>query len=491
MRFDSYVCRVTTFASLTMVYCSLLSGQSIMSISPTGTYLTVPAAVNADGSVVVGYYRQTALSQDRAFRWSVSLGFEDLGLLPEPCCTYSQATCVSDDGNVIGGYGGDNNGGSDGCGGAQARAFRWTRESGMVTLPWGGVAPCGGGGASASGISGDGTVMVGSSNFGCHSYACTWIFPVGANPEFRKLNFFDPVSGANGISSDGQVAVGAVSSPVYPCRWVSGSGAQAIPSPGSPAVARAVNADGTVIIGNVTTLYSSIAFRYTSQGVQSLGSLSSGGLQYDGAYAWDVSGDGEFVVGESTISYVGTFAFLWTPSLGMVNLNTYLPTIGIAINGWTLGGTTAVSENGSTLVGWGSSSSGKAAWRVTLNSSVWSLFGAGVAGTNGIPVLSGGGSLAPGSSGSLSLTSANPTSSSILFGSLASSPISFVGGTLFAYPVSISVPLLTSANGNSVLPFTWPTGIPSGTSLYFQFAVQDDAAHHGVALSNALRAVTP
>jgi trimeric autotransporter adhesin len=36
-----------------------------------------------------------------------------------------------------------------------------------------------------------------------------------------------------------------------------------------------------------------------------------------------------------------------------------------------------------------------------------------------------------------------------------------------------------------------PAGVPSGTSLYFQYAIQDAAAVQGVALSNALQATTP
>ncbi|MCB9898386.1 MAG: hypothetical protein H6825_10315 [Planctomycetes bacterium] len=45
--------------------------------------------------------------------------------------------------------------------------------------------------------------------------------------------------------------------------------------------------------------------------------------------------------------------------------------------------------------------------------------------------------------------------------------------------------------GLGLLLVAWPAGIPSGSTLYFQEAVQDAAAVYGVSLSNALLAVTP
>ncbi len=37
----------------------------------------------------------------------------------------------------------------------------------------------------------------------------------------------------------------------------------------------------------------------------------------------------------------------------------------------------------------------------------------------------------------------------------------------------------------------WPAGIPPATELWFQLALADAAAPCGIALSNALRAITP
>jgi hypothetical protein len=122
---------------------------------------------------------------------------------------------------------------------------------------------------------------------------------------------------------------------------------------------------------------------------------------------------------------------------------------------------------------------------------VFSQVGAGLAGINGVPHLAGTGTLAAGSAGSLSLTSARPSSAAVLFMSLASAPAPFKGGTLIPVPSLLTVSLFTNGSGGIVLPFVWPAGMPSETSIYFQYAIQDAAAVQGVALSNGLKGVTP
>jgi spore coat protein A len=121
----------------------------------------------------------------------------------------------------------------------------------------------------------------------------------------------------------------------------------------------------------------------------------------------------------------------------------------------------------------------------------WTDLGLGLPGVDGVPVLAGTGALTPGSAGSLSLTSAKPSTPALLFLSLASAPVPFKGGTLVANPLLLTVSLSTNASGALLLPFTWPSGLPSGTSIWFQYAVKDAAAVQGVALSNGLKATTP
>ena len=126
-----------------------------------------------------------------------------------------------------------------------------------------------------------------------------------------------------------------------------------------------------------------------------------------------------------------------------------------------------------------------------VSPSAWTNLGGGLAGVSGVPQLAGTGTLAASSAGSLALTSAKPSAAAVLFVSLASVPSPFKGGVLVAFPPVVTIPLATDGVGALALPFTWPSGVPSATSLYFQYAVQDAAAVKGVSLSNALQAATP
>jgi len=121
----------------------------------------------------------------------------------------------------------------------------------------------------------------------------------------------------------------------------------------------------------------------------------------------------------------------------------------------------------------------------------FSDLGSGLAGVSGVPALSGSGTLAAGSSGSLSLTAANASSPALLCVALASVPAPFKGGVLVAFPFTLVVALATDGSGALLLPFVWPSGVPAGTSLYFQYAIQDAAGPQGASLSNALKGVTP
>ena len=123
--------------------------------------------------------------------------------------------------------------------------------------------------------------------------------------------------------------------------------------------------------------------------------------------------------------------------------------------------------------------------------SVWTDLGFGLAGIAGIPDLVGTGSLAAGSPGSLALSAAHPSAPALLFISFASVPAPFKGGVLAAFPPALMLTLATNGAGALTLSFTWPSGVPPATSVYFQFAIPDGAAPFGVALSHAVKGVTP
>jgi hypothetical protein len=131
-------------------------------------------------------------------------------------------------------------------------------------------------------------------------------------------------------------------------------------------------------------------------------------------------------------------------------------------------------------------------WTGTAPPDPWTVLGFGLAGVDGIPQLTGTGSLQPLSTGAIQLEHGAPSASVLLMLSLAVNPVPFKGGTLVTVPLAAQFFLATSASGTLLLPWLeWPSGIPAGTTLVFQAAIQDAAAIKGVALTNAVQALTP
>ena len=124
-------------------------------------------------------------------------------------------------------------------------------------------------------------------------------------------------------------------------------------------------------------------------------------------------------------------------------------------------------------------------------SATYTDIGCDLDGVTGGPVLSGEGALTSGSSNTLSLSNAAPSANAALFVSLVGSAAPFKGGTLKVVPILTSVGAVTSGAGTFDLPFAWPAGVPSDLDIFFQWAIQDNAAVSNVSLSNALRGTTP
>lgn len=122
---------------------------------------------------------------------------------------------------------------------------------------------------------------------------------------------------------------------------------------------------------------------------------------------------------------------------------------------------------------------------------VWEMFGEGLAGVAGEPVLTGLGALTQGDNTNVHLTG-HPNSAVALFiGVGAGTPVPFKQGTL--YPVPIFKMLFTHTNfaGFWSTSFAWPADVPSGFVLELQAAVLDPGAPAGLALTRGLRAITP
>jgi probable HAF family extracellular repeat protein len=309
----------------------------------------------SDNGVVVGFSKSN--SGREAFSWTKSGGMVGIGYLPA-AAAYSDARGVSSDGNVIIGIARSL---ASEASGNPYEAFRWTQSMSMQGL---GDLPGGNYESSSNACSADGSTIVGMSISGIGYEAFRWteddgIVGLGHLPD-------GVFSGATGVSADGTVIVGyseSGSESAYEAfRWTEAGDMQGLgdlPGGGFYSDAAAISADGTTIIGysdsGLGTGYE--AFRWTqADGMQGLGSLGSQ------SFLWAISGDGSVVVGENQDG-----ALVWDAIGGVRNLESVLESYGVVTNGWTLSQATDVSHDGLTIVGYGINPDGnKEAWIATI-----------------------------------------------------------------------------------------------------------------------------
>lgn len=201
--------------------------------------------VSGDGSVVVGKSERIASIDGQAFRWSSSTGLQPLGFL-RPQGSFSEATDVSDDGNIVVGISQSN--GSSGL----LEPFRWTPDTGMNPLP----SLAGTIESQARGISRDGRVIVGSATTSSATFAVRWVDGVvenlGTAPGVNSPNLFR-------ANQDGSVLIGGDGSSIgdnSALVWTASTGfmlltdylrANGVPVPTDVAIpyCQAVSADGS------------------------------------------------------------------------------------------------------------------------------------------------------------------------------------------------------------------------------------------------------
>lgn len=306
-----------------------------------GGNFSYATAVSADGLVVCG--SSTSSGGQRAFRWTESGGMISLGAL-SGFTNYSTASAISADGSVIAG-------GSVGAGNA-ARGFRWTSGTGLQS-----ISVLGTGLASyALGISADGSVIAGSS----YTASLTGIVATRWTSASGLQSLGGSYSDGRAISADGLVIVGSEAprgGETEAMRWTSNGGIQHLNRPvGTIAAwAYATSADGSAVAGGVVdgNSFNEHAAIWTGLpggggAVQILGTLDGS----DVSSAFAISGDGGVVGGFSALPN-DYHAFVWTSSLGMVDLNVYLPLHGVDLTGWTLQFVRGISFDGTAVVGEG------------------------------------------------------------------------------------------------------------------------------------------
>ena len=210
-------------------------------------------------------------------------------------------------------------------------------------------------GSRVSGVSADGSVVVGWSRLELgHREAFRWtaqdgMVGLGALPGDEHQE-----SVANAISADGSVVVGWSESDLWPrqaFRWTAEGGMVGLgdlPGGSGRSEANDVSADGSVVVGNG----SKMAFRWTVEdGMNSMEGLPTGEGVEDSSYATAVSADGSVVVGAVSFGFLGTEPFRWTVNEGLVTLGNS-----------ARGGAHDVSADGSIVVGSGRFDQGEGAF---------------------------------------------------------------------------------------------------------------------------------
>jgi len=339
--------------------------------------------VSADGSVVVGE-AENAAGLPRAFRWTASGGMEDLNityahLLTNGSVLYS-AKAISPDGRYVVGIGYN-------AATKRIEAFlldtQWTGVEERLT--W--LGTLGGGGSLATGVSADGSVVVGVTENAAgkwrvfdsvvvgEAWNVVWQMPVfgsvvvgwdeNAAGEWRAFRWTEArgmqdlgtlpgsdESVAWGVSADGSVVVGSAQNAagwVRAFRWTAAGGMQDLGTPGgSGSGAHGVSADGSVVVGAAYNAAGQWrAFRWTAaRGMQDLGTLGGNWSEARG-----VSADGSVVVGWAENAEGQERAFRWTAGGGMEDLNiTYAH---LLTDGSVLEVANAISPDGRYIVGRG------------------------------------------------------------------------------------------------------------------------------------------
>jgi probable HAF family extracellular repeat protein len=351
-----------TVAATLFVISAMFSTESHEAVSPSryfsglgdlkgGVVHGAARGISADGAVVVGYSISDVGMQ--AFRWTRAKGMEPLPLV--------DATAVTSDGETIVGYRNVD---------FRSEPVRWTTAGGVESLDAQGNYRR----AAANGVSADGMTIVGEASnrrdSAQHDFAFRWTLRDELAGVAKQHNA--ECSEATAISADGKVIVGAVrgqNGHNEAVGWWSNSNPNHLGFlPGhTTSIAYAVSADGSVVVGCSSDFTITKAFRWTREtGMTGLEGLTDG--EGDSA-AYGCSADGRMVVG-SYFGKSGDEAIIWDASHGMRRIQALLAhdrRLRPALRDWKLRCATAISADGSTVVGYGTNPSGEQeAWRAAI-----------------------------------------------------------------------------------------------------------------------------
>lgn len=176
------------------------------------------------------------------------------------------------------------------------------------------------------------------------------------------------------------------------------------------------------------------------------------------------------------------------------------------LSGWTataIGGSAFVPEvsaeypvfdgyfNLQALAATTSSSAYRGIWLFKPPAGPFQNLGNSLPGTYGAPGLVGSGTLAPGSTTTLTIQHGNPNGVALLAIGTSTIHLPTLGGVFVPSPDLVLTGLPLDANGFLSLSAPWPVGVPSGLSFYFQAWIPDVEGPLGVAATNALSVMAP
>ena len=458
--------RILSLALLgALVGTTTVSAQQFVPV-PNSSLVT---DITADGSMVVGNGTGGAFY----WRWQA-----------EPAPTFigeNGAVAVSDDGSVILGRMNDpilN----------VSVAGLWTQSTGWVSL--GALDTCGSG-SSPYGMSADGSKVVGLSWSGCSGRGFVWDSVNGMQELDNQANGNNR---ASAISADGTVIGGFAqgTSTRTPAYWDPADLTGFMIDPSIGGEVNAFTSDGSLSVGTIYAGGSwNNAFTRTSAGaVTILGALNPGQMA---GVASAVSENEQTIAGYD-VAGLSKEGWVWRSTDGIISMNDRLTALG-ATNVPPISTAVALSDDGSVVVGAYDPDgiSFSAGYIALLNPYIepWTDLGGGIAGINGVPQLSGDGNLVGGTTVTLNLVNAPPSTTMLAWMAFAPSNIPYFGGTVFTLPFNTQIIVPSSPAGTFSASTTWPIGVPQGTDVWFQFAMQDLSVVQGITISNGVKATTP